>query len=157
MDGAACRFDDGGAVGAFSSFKFEGQTMKQFLIGLLVVLAALYGAYKLKFPTYSWHQKITVEVETPTGIKSGYSVQATTLSKTLHLGSGGYAKGSLCGTIGSVIPFAKTQSERMNSGDPRLSIQERYISHDDYLMQIKDASNNLLNKRFLLNDDIEQT
>ena len=72
-----------------------------------------------------------------------------------NLGSGGYAKGSLCGTIGSVIPFAKTQSERMNSGDPRLSIQERYISHDDYLMQIKDASNNLLNKRFLLNDDIE--
>ncbi len=49
----------------------------KFLVLSIVVLAALYGGYKLLFPnypTYSWHQKMTVEVETPDGIKTGSSV-----------------------------------------------------------------------------------
>jgi len=41
--------------------------------------------------SWSWHQKITVTVETPDGEKSGHSVQQARLGKTLHLGSGGSA------------------------------------------------------------------
>ncbi len=70
-----------------------------------------------------------------------------------NLGSEGYAKGSLCGAVGSYIPFAKTQLERMNTGDPRLSIQERYKNKQEYIKKIKMASEDLMNKRFLLQID----
>ena len=39
--------------------------------------------------------------------------------------------------IGSFIPFARTKAERMKSGDPRLSIEERYASKEDYLGEIR--------------------
>lgn len=48
--------------------------MKKFLIGLLIVIVGGYGVLKLSYPTYSWHHKLTVEVETPDGVVSGSSV-----------------------------------------------------------------------------------
>lgn len=44
------------------------------LLILLAVVAAPYGIYKWNYPTYSWHQKLTVEVETPRGVVSGSAV-----------------------------------------------------------------------------------
>jgi len=70
-----------------------------------------------------------------------------------NIGSEGYANGSLCGAVGSYIPFAKTQLEREKSSDPRLSIQERYKNQEEYLEKIKLASENLLKNRFLLKND----
>jgi hypothetical protein len=35
-------------------------------------------------------------------------------------------EGELCGNNGAMIPFAATREERLKTGDPRLSLAERY-------------------------------
>ena len=42
----------------------------------------------------------------------------------------GFYNGRGCGYIGGFIPFAKTAGERIASGDPRLSLQERCRDHE---------------------------
>ena len=42
------------------------------IIAALVILVV--GGYKWRYPTFSWHQKLTVEIETPQGVVSGSSV-----------------------------------------------------------------------------------
>ena len=72
--------------------------------------------------------------------------------------SGAYA-GQLCGSsfgaspIGGFIPFAKTKAERAASGDPRLSLEERYTSHDGYVRAVKTAADALVRDGYLLPDD----
>ncbi len=56
--------------------------------------------------------------------------------------------------IGSFIPFARTKAERMKSGDPRLSIEERYASKEDYLGKFEAAARSLANQRYLLPSDV---
>ncbi len=41
---------------------------------LLLAIILVWGLLLSSYPTYSWHQKMTVEVETPDGIKTGSSV-----------------------------------------------------------------------------------
>lgn len=51
--------------------------MITFMKGLLIFIAIVATPviwYKINYPSYSWHQKLTVEVETPDGIISGSSV-----------------------------------------------------------------------------------
>jgi len=55
---------------------------------------------------------------------------------------------------GSFIPFAKTKSDREKSGDPRLSIAERYGSREDYMRKFKEAATELIRERFLLREDL---
>jgi hypothetical protein len=55
---------------------------------------------------------------------------------------------------GSFIPFAKTAVEREKSGDPRLSIAERYASRDEYLGKFAEAASKLIHERFLLPEDL---
>src|SRR5580692_3763316 len=55
---------------------------------------------------------------------------------------------------GSFIPFAKTASEREKSGDPRLSIAERYASRDEYMGKFSEAAMKLMRERFLLREDL---
>jgi hypothetical protein len=57
-------------------------------------------------------------------------------------------------SYGSFIPFAKTKAEREKSGDPRLSIAERYGSREDYIRKFKEAANELIRERFLLPEDL---
>jgi hypothetical protein len=56
---------------------------------------------------------------------------------------------------GATIPFARTRREREASGDPRLSIEERYRSRDDYLERVRTAAAALAAQRFMLEEDIE--
>jgi len=55
---------------------------------------------------------------------------------------------------GSFIPFAKTAAEREKSGDPRLSIAERYASREQYLGKFAEAAMKLIHERFLLPEDL---
>jgi hypothetical protein len=55
---------------------------------------------------------------------------------------------------GSFIPFAKTAAEREKSGDPRLSIAERYASREQYLGKFAEAAMKLIHERFLLREDL---
>ncbi|HTG88773.1 MAG TPA: alpha/beta hydrolase domain-containing protein [Vicinamibacterales bacterium] len=68
----------------------------------------------------------------------------------------GVYKGQLCiggSPIGGFIPFAKTKADRVASGDPRLSLEERYIDHDGYVKAVKTASDQLVRDGYLLRDD----
>jgi hypothetical protein len=44
--------------------------------------------------------------------------------------------------------------EREKSGDPRLSIAERYASRDEYLGKFAEAASKLIHERFLLPEDL---
>ena len=48
------------------------------IIVALVVLVV--GGYKWRYPTFSWHQKLTVEIETPQGVVSGSAVVSVQVS-----------------------------------------------------------------------------
>ena len=56
--------------------------------------------------------------------------------------------------IGSYIPFASTKAERERTSDPRLSVQERYQSRDQYLKLVADAAAPLVQAGYLLADDV---
>jgi hypothetical protein len=55
---------------------------------------------------------------------------------------------------GSFIPFARTKADREKSGDPRLSIAERYAGREDYLAKFESAAKSLSAAGFLLVIDI---
>jgi hypothetical protein len=71
----------------------------------------------------------------------------------------GLYKGQLCGSsfgsspIGGFIPFAKTKAERTASGDPRLSLEERYGNHAGYVRAVKTAAEKLVRDGYLLQED----
>jgi Alpha/beta hydrolase domain len=71
----------------------------------------------------------------------------------------GLYKGQLCGSsfgsspLGGFIPFAKTKAERTASGDPRLSLEERYVDHDGYVRAVKTAAEKLVRDGYLLAED----
>jgi hypothetical protein len=62
----------------------------------------------------------------------------------------------LSSEIGSYFVFAHTKAERENSGDPRLSIEERYRNKHDYVGRITQAALDLANKRYLLAADLPE-
>lgn len=50
------------------------RNMKKFMKYLLILIGLIWGSIWLAFPSYRWHQKVTVVVETPQGVVSGSSV-----------------------------------------------------------------------------------
>jgi hypothetical protein len=68
----------------------------------------------------------------------------------------GLAEDELCGLLGSYIPFPKTKEEREKSGDSRLSLQERYKDHADYVQKVSHAAGVMVEERFLLPEDAER-
>ena len=58
------------------------------------------------------------------------------------------------GLSGSTIPFPATRAEREERGDPRLSIEERYSSREDYLSRVQQAAQTLADEGYLLAEDI---
>ena len=58
-------------------------------------------------------------------------------------------------TMGSTVPFAFTQQERAESGDTRPSVEERYVSRDDYLARVEATAHELVSQGYLLEEDIQ--
>lgn len=58
--------------------------------------------------------------------------------------------------LGGYVPFPRTKAEREQSRDPRLSVEERYRSRDDYLKRIQDAAASLVKDGYLLSEDVPQ-
>jgi hypothetical protein len=65
----------------------------------------------------------------------------------------GFAPGELCDNTGSMIPFARTREERLRSGDPRLSLEERYPGPNDRAEAMAKAADELVKDRLLLEED----
>src|SRR5262245_26678212 len=64
------------------------------------------------------------------------------------------AANRLAGEIGSYLPFARTRTERERAHDPRPSIEERYVSRDDYVGKFAAAALDLVARGYLLSEDI---
>jgi hypothetical protein len=49
--------------------------------------------------------------------------------------------------------FARTKQERLASGDPRLSLEESYGTHEGYVLAVTHAANDAVTVGYLLPDD----
>jgi hypothetical protein len=81
-------------------------------------------------------------VQVPLGTYTGWNIRKP-----------GFSEGDSCDLTGGFIPFFKTKAEREAAGDPRLSLEERYPTHDDYVAKVTAAANDLVSKRLLLPED----
>jgi hypothetical protein len=70
---------------------------------------------------------------------------------------GGAQAGDGCEGSGQYIPFAKTKAERMASGDPRLSIEERYPRFSAYYDAVKKAIDDMAARRLMLREDAQRS
>jgi alpha/beta hydrolase family protein len=59
-----------------------------------------------------------------------------------------------CDAAGQKIPFLPTRSARAAAGDPRLSLEERYGNHEDYMNKVTAAAEALKRDRLLLDEDV---
>ncbi|MGH7930941.1 MAG: alpha/beta hydrolase domain-containing protein, partial [Candidatus Binatia bacterium] len=84
-------------------------------------------------------------IQVPLGTYTGWNLRPRSL-----------AEDELSGLLGSYIPFAKTRAQRRNTGDSRLSIEERYKDHAHYVRQVSRVARMLVNERFLLPEDTER-
>jgi hypothetical protein len=85
-----------------------------------------------------------VEIAVPVATYTGWALRA------------GPAAGDGCDEHGQMIPFPATKAERLASGDPRLSIEERYLTREDYVAKVTDAARRLARDRFLLEEDVQR-
>ncbi|GAC1315110.1 MAG: alpha/beta hydrolase domain-containing protein [Chloroflexota bacterium] len=70
-----------------------------------------------------------------------------------HPSTGG--AGQVLDMMGSTIPFGATAAERAASGDPRPSVEERYADRDTYIARARQAAQELVSQRHLLQEDVE--
>ena len=90
--------------------------------------------------TARWWRRSTLQV--PIGTYTGW-----------NLFNRSFYEDGFCTLQGSFIPFARTRQERLDAGDPRLSIEERYPSKETYVAAIKKAADGLVAARYLLPED----
>ena len=85
----------------------------------------------------------TVDVSVPVGTNAGWNLQAP-----------GARDEDLCGLRGSFIPFATTLEERLENGDPRRSLEERYGDHAGFVEAVRRAAAEAVASRMLLAEDV---
>jgi len=85
-----------------------------------------------------------MQIRVPLGTTMGWNIRAP-----------GHRSPDLCGLTGSFIPFARTKAERLASGDPRLSLEERYTNHEGFVSAVRAAARQLVRERFLLQVDAD--
>jgi hypothetical protein len=78
-----------------------------------------------------------IESRVPLGTSTGWNLRSPP-----HRGP------NLCVLTGSYFPFATTAAERVLSGDPRPSLQERYGSHQGFVNAVQKAAAELVKERF---------
>ena len=82
------------------------------------------------------------QLQVPIATYAGWNVRAA-----------GFTEGDLCDLNGMFLPFATTKAERLATGDPRLSLKERYKNHKGYVKAVKKAAKKLKKEGFLLKED----
>ena len=88
-------------------------------------------------------------IEAPLGTYTGWNVR--------HRDIGGAGQTMAPGgtVVGGAIPFAATREERLASGDPRASIEERYASRDEYLERVRACAESLVESGYVLAEDVD--
>ena len=86
-----------------------------------------------------------VLLDAPLGTYLGWNITAG--------GARPFHQGQICNYVGGMIPFAKNLAERQATGDPRLSLQERYGDHAGYVKAVTQAVERVQKSGFLLPQD----
>jgi hypothetical protein len=73
-----------------------------------------------------------------------------------NLGRADRFEDGFCSLQGSFVPFGRTRAERLEAGDPRPSIEERYPSKEVYVAAIRRAADDLVAQRMMLMTDAER-
>ena len=81
-------------------------------------------------------------VKAPLGTFTGWSLRRAP-----------FAENEDCALTGQYIPFPLTKASRISTGDPRLSIEERYPTKADYVSAVGKAVDDLVRNRYLLAED----
>jgi hypothetical protein len=68
----------------------------------------------------------------------------------------GFAGPDLCDAFGQAIALPATRAAREATGDPRLSLEERYPAHDAYVAKVRTAAEALQRDGFMLQEDIDR-
>jgi hypothetical protein len=84
----------------------------------------------------------SINIRVPVGTFTGWALRRE-----------GFGKGDLSSLNGMFIPFKKTKKDRKAVMDPRLSLEERYGSHEKYVEAVRRAAEELVNEGFLLPKD----
>ncbi len=84
----------------------------------------------------------STQLRAPLGTYSGWNTRAN-----------GFGHPDLCDLTGQYIPFAVHKADRLASGDPRLSLEERYGSKAGYIAAVQQAIQDQLDEGLLLPDD----
>jgi hypothetical protein len=82
----------------------------------------------------------TVLRDAPLGTYLGWNITAGPANATYD--GRPFHAGQVCNYIGGLVPFAITKAQRLANNDPRLSLQERYGTHDGYVAAVTAAANN---------------
>ena len=85
-----------------------------------------------------------VLLDAPLGTYLGWNITAT-----------GFHKDQICNYVGGMVPFARTAKERKANDDPRLSLEERYGTHQGYVDAVRRASARAIKEGFLLASDAD--
>ena len=101
--------------------------------------------------------KVDADGNEVAGVKSPLAMAPLGTYTGWNVTVAGPFKGLLCGDVplGGFIPFAKTKAERTASGDPRLSLEERYQSHQGYVQAVAKAADRLVVSGLLLRPDAD--
>jgi len=68
----------------------------------------------------------------------------------------GYGAGGACGFMGGFIPFARTRADRVATGDPRPSLEERYHDHQGFVTRVRAVAQAQVRQGWLLPQDAER-
>ena len=88
-----------------------------------------------------------VLTDAPLGTYLGWNITAG--------GARPFHQGQICNYVGGMVPFARSQAERVASGDTRLSLEERYLNHAGYVAAVARAAAHAVARGFLLQADAD--
>ena len=86
----------------------------------------------------------SVDIAVPVGTNTGWNLYPP-----------GARGKDVCGLTGSFFAFTRTRDERLASGDPRRSLEERYGDHAGFVRAVKQAAEDSVAQRTLLAEDAE--
>lgn len=88
------------------------------------------------------------DVSVPLATYTGWALRASAPGDPVPIVDG-------CDAAGQRIAFAKTMADRLAAGDPRPSLQERYVDHATYVNLVTQAAQQLQSERLLLDMDVQ--
>ena len=84
----------------------------------------------------------SIDIRVPLGTYTGWSLRKE-----------GYGKDDQASLTGMFLPFRKRKEDRVAAKDPRLSVAERYKTHEKYVEAVRKAAGELVEAGFLLPED----